>query len=165
MSTATHRAEQSRQQLREIWQASRDRRQATSIDDDALAHQLGIIDKRIARSSLKAAGSNRARGALRQWTQRRAALIRTATEAAHPGHAGDAAAEQAERLLLAGAPQHMRVEESLARHAVAVATKRLQELDPESLPSDFKRAREVVAKAQATHAAALLAAIHWETGA
>ena len=91
-------------------------------------------------------------------------LIRSAVEAAHPGHAGDAAAGQAERLLLAGAPQHLRVEESLARHAVDVATKRLQELDPESLPSDFKRAREVVAKAQATHAAALLAAIIWKTG-
>ena len=164
MTTATHAAEQSRQQLLEIWQASRDRRQATSVDDDALAHQLGMIDKRIARSSLKAAGSNRAKGALRKWTQRRAALIRSAMETAHPGHAGDAAAEQAERLLLAGAPQHLRVEESLARHAVAAASKRLQELDPESLPSDFKRAREVVAKAQATHAAALLAAIHWETG-
>ncbi len=165
MSAATKPAEQSRQQLREIWQASRNRRQATSIDDDALAHQLGIIDKRIARSSIKAAGSNRARGALRQWTQRRAAQIRSAVGAAHTGHAGDEAAEQAERLLLAGAPQHLRVDESQARHAVKIATKRLQELDPESLPSDFKRAKEVVAKAQATHAAALLAAIHWETGA
>jgi hypothetical protein len=164
MTTARHPAEQSRQQLLEIWQASRDRRQATSVDDDALAHQLGMIDKRIARSSIKAAGSNRAKGALRKWTQRRAALIRSAMEAAHPGHAGDAAAEQAERLLLAGAPQHLRVDESQARHAVAAASKRLQELDPESLPSDFKRAREVVAKAQATHAAALLAAIHWKTG-
>lgn len=165
MTTATHPAEQSRQQLLEIWQASRDRRQATSVDDDALAHQLAMIDKRIARSSMKAAGSNRAKGALRKWTQRRAALIRSAMEAAHPGHAGDAAAEQAERLLLAGAPQHLRVDESQARHAVDVATKRLQELDPESLPSDLKRAREVVAKAQATHAAAMLAAIHWKTGA
>ena len=164
MTTATHAVEQSRQQLLEIWQASRDRRQDTSVDEDALAHQLGMIDKRIARSSLKAAGSNRAKGALRKWTQRRAALIRSAMEAAHPGHAGDAAAEQAERLLLAGAPQHLRVDESQARHAVDVATKRLQELDPESLPSDFKRAREVVAKAQATHLAALLAAIHWKTG-
>jgi hypothetical protein len=161
MSTATTT---DREQLRAIWKASRERQRATGIDDDALAHQLGIIDKRIARSSIKAAGSNRARGALRTWTQRRAALIRSAVQAAHPGHAGDAAAEQAERLLLAGAPQHLRVDESQARHAVDVATKRLQELDPESLPSDFKRAREVVAQAQAKHAAALWSAIHWETG-
>jgi hypothetical protein len=161
MSTATTT---DREQLRAIWKASRDRQQANGIDDDALAQQLAVIDKRIMRASANAATSNRARGAVRAWTQRRAALIRSAAEAAHPTHAGDAAAEQAERLLIAGAPQHLRVDESLARQAVALATKRLQELDPDSLPADFKRAREVLEREHAKHTEALLAAINWETG-
>jgi hypothetical protein len=162
MSTTTMPTD--RPALQTIWQASCDRQQAKAIDDDALAHQLAIFDKRIQRSSVKAATSNRARGAVREWTQKRAALIRSALEAAHPGHAGDAAAEQAERLLLAGAPQHLRMEESQARLAVELAIKRLQELDPDSLPSDFKRAREVVANAQAVHRAALINAIQWNAG-
>jgi len=154
-----------RRQLQEIWQASHDRRQTTSIDDDALAHQLGIIDKRIARSSTKAATSNRAKGAVRFWKHRRASIIRAAVEKAHPGHAGDAAAMHAEQLLLAGAPRHLRVAESQAKVAVELAAKRLELLDPESLPTDLKRASQVLTQAQATHRAALLEAINWETGA
>jgi hypothetical protein len=162
MSTATST---DRESLRQIWHAGRERQQTKGIDEEALAQQLAVIDKRISRASASAATSNRARGAVRAWTQRRAALVRSAAESAHPAQAGDAAAEQAEKLLIAGAPQHLRVEESLARQAVAQATKRLAELDPESLPADFKRAREVLEREHTRHRDALLAAINWEPGA
>ena len=155
---------ESREQLRVVWQASRDRQRASCADDDALQHQLRVIDQRILAASASAHTSNRARGAVRQWTHKRAQLIASHLQAAHPGHGDDLAAEQAERLLIAGAPQHLRVDESQARHAVALATKRLEALHPESLPSDVRRAQGVLAQAHATHAAALAAACNWNTG-
>jgi hypothetical protein len=152
-----------RRKLLKVWQASQDPRQHQRRDD-AFAHQLALIEKRILRSSAHAHTSNRARGAVRIWTHRRAALIRRAAEAACQAGEGNDAAQQAEKLLLAGAPQHLRVEESQARTSMELAMKQLQQLDPESLPADFKRATDVLRQAHAKHAEALWSAISWEAG-
>lgn len=67
--------------MRGIWQPSQDPASPTCTSaSEQLAMQLAWIDKRISRSKQHAATSNRARGAVREWTQKREALLLAAAK-------------------------------------------------------------------------------------
>ncbi len=150
--------EQARQRLRQMWHAARrgthDATQ-TIHDPDVLA-QLAWIDARIRRSLQHAATSNRARGAVREWTQKRAALMRAATQT------DDAGAHQAERLLLSGAPEHLRRAEARARYAVELQEAKVAAMRDAGTTEALDEARSALTLLHATHKAALQAAIDWE---
>jgi hypothetical protein len=89
----TPRNRHHRPEVRGDWQPSQDPQQPTCMTTaDELRAQLAWIDKRIRRSQQHAATSNRARGAVREWTQKRLALLKRAAD--HGIGPGDPAGQE-----------------------------------------------------------------------
>lgn len=156
MSAATIR--KSRAKLQQVWLLAQEQ-SSTEAHQAVLAQRLAWIDKRIQRSQANAATSNRARGAVREWSQKRAALLREAEQPVHGMIGPEAMAAQQQ--LLAGAPQHLRDAEKRARQAMDDARAKLAALDPDSLPTDHKHARDVLRCLEQRHETALRQAIDW----
>lgn len=77
-------------QVQGVWRPSADPQQPTCITGlpDHVLAQLAWIDRRISRSLPHAATSNRARGAVREWTQKKQALLRAVHKQPRQGSGG-----------------------------------------------------------------------------
>jgi hypothetical protein len=125
---------------------------------DARARQLAWIDQKINKAAKHAATSNRARGAVRQWTQRKLAMM-TASDGSPCGT--NAKAEEAEQLLVAGAPEPLRAAVEAARDALSKARQYVLTLHHDCLPTDRQHAMDLVQVADLAHETALRRAIDW----
>lgn len=81
MSDKSNQPSQQRPRIRGVWPGSPAGQPHCITTSAELELQLAWIDKRIERSQQHAATSNRAKGAVREWTQKREALLRAAAEA------------------------------------------------------------------------------------
>jgi len=150
-----------RDQLRRIIQ--RADRQAQTLPAATVSKVLHDLDLRLAHAQRHANRSNRARGALRQLTRQRAAVIEHTQRQRQQAAAAVLEADQARQQLVAGAPPHLAAAVAAARAWLDRATADVDRLATEGRPLAARVAAEAEARqAEQSHAAALAAAIAWD---
>lgn len=138
-----------------------DRLAARLMPDAAVQTVIDRIDQHRERLAITATRSNRARGGLRQATQRRQAVLEQHQRQREQVAAAAAAADQATRDLVADAG-HLAQQVGQARTRMIQTDTAARELPHEATLAERVAAEAAGSQARQQHAVALAAAIAWD---